>query len=355
MNIDNQVNQIVQQVIQDITSKIQQQVMETVAKQIKEITDRMDYYSIFQASMTTAIKERQLVFPDRSIPGSAINRDNFVLTGDSITGGIIKNFGSTGIDDQSTACQLSIFDEVTVIENNLLTKDLTVKGTATIEGDLIVTGKIPESSEMFKQIVRTATNNVRTSLDQVVFQNYADMVLNTIKRDGLDLTKITVNGKSVIDGGNLDNSITYSNLQHVGLLQDLQVKGESLLSESLYTTKGRVGINTTEPAQAFSVWDQEVEFGIGKQGNNTAIMGLPRSQTLVISTNGKDNLVLTPDGGVAVQKIKLDSMMISCADMPPSSSQPRGTLVFNSNPTLGGPLGWVSLGDAKWANFGYID
>jgi len=29
--------------------------------------------------------------------------------------------------------------------------------------------------------------------------------------------------------------------------------------------------------------------------------------------------------------------------------------VFNSNPSLGGPLGWVSLGDARWANFGIID
>jgi len=29
--------------------------------------------------------------------------------------------------------------------------------------------------------------------------------------------------------------------------------------------------------------------------------------------------------------------------------------VFNANPTLGGPLGWVSLGDARWANFGLVD
>ena len=355
MDIDKQVKQIVDQVIKDLTSQIQDQVLDVISKQISTITSKMDYQSLFRAAISASIKNNEFVFPDNSIPASALNQSALYISGDSINGGIIKQFGSTGIDDQATACQLTVMDGVTVVENNLLTKDLTVKGTATIEGDLNVTGTLPESSGLFQNIVTTVTNNVRTSLDKVVFQSYADMVLATIKRDGLDLTKITVNGDTVIDGSNLGTKITYSNLLRVGTLQELQVSGESWLSQTLYTASKRVGINTFEPAQALSIWDQEVEIGFGKQGSNTAIIATPRSQTLIIGTNAKNNITLTPDGGVTVKELTLGGMNITTSDKPPATNQPKGALVFNNNPTMGGPLGWISLGDAKWANFGYVD
>jgi DNA-binding cell septation regulator SpoVG len=355
MNIDNQVTQIVQQVIDDITANIQQQVMTAVYKQISDLTSSIDLQVLFKEAMSSAVKSRQFNFTAGTIPVTAIDFSKFTFSGDSVKGGIIQNFGSTGIDDQSTACQLTIMDTDTVVENNLLARSLTVKGNTIIEGDLNVTGIMPESSGVFRQIVSTVTNNVRTSLDQVVFQNYADMVLEDIKTNGLDLNKITVNGQEVISGSNLGNNITFSNLQRIGALQELQVIGESFLGQTAYVSNKRVGINTIEPGQALSVWDQEVEIGMGKQGSNTGIIGTPRSQTLIVSTNGKNNIVLTPDGGTTVNQLTLGGMSITTSDKPPSTNQPRGSLVFNNNPTLGGPLGWVSLGDAKWANFGYID
>ena len=275
--------------------------------------------------------------------------------GEYITGGIITNFGSTGIDDKATACQVTIMDDVTVVENNLLTKDLTVKGTATIEGDLNVTGKMLESSPMYTQFVKAATDNVKSSLNQVIFDSYADNVFEQLKTNGIDLSKISIGGKSVVDGGNLGSFITSSNLQKVGELRELQVSGETLLSQTLYTTNQRVGVNTIEPSQALSVWDQEVEIGFGKQSNNTAVIGTPRSQTLVLSTNSKNNITLTPDGGVTVAELTLGGMNITTSDKPPSDDRPKGTIVLNNNPSLGGPLGWVSLGDARWGNFGIID
>ena len=246
-------------------------------------------------------------------------------------------------------------DDITVVENNLLTKDLTVKGTTTIEGDLNVTGTIPESSAMFIKFVEAATNNVRTSLDQVVFKNYADMVLSAIKTDGLDLNKIKLNGEDIINGGNLSNSITFSNLQRVGQLSELQVRGESLLGETLYVSGKRVGINTIEPAQTLSIWDQEIEIGFGKQSTNVAVVGTPRNQTLILSSNGKNNLTLLPDGSITISRMTLGAVSMLSGSAPPGNNEPKGTIMFNSNPSLGGPMGWVSLGDARWANFGIID
>ena len=338
-----------------LATQIEKESLKSIAGTVSQQVNTIDFKTLYKSAVVDSIVSEIVTFPDHSIPLNSLNLENLRLTGDSIQGGIIQNFGSTGIDDQATACQVTIMDEVTVVENNLLTKDLTVKGTATIEGDLNVTGTIPESSHLFQSVVAAATNNVRTSLDQVVFKSYADMVLNTIRADGLDLTKITVNGQEVVNGNNLSTFITASNLQKLGVLQELQVQGESLFADTMYVSTKRVGINTIEPSQALSIWDQEIEVGVGKQSNNTAIIGTPRNQTLVVSSNGKNNLVLTPDGAATVNKINMGTMSFTVGDAPPSNNQPKGSIVFNSNPSLGGPLGWVSLGDAKWANFGVID
>lgn len=338
---------------ENLSSQVQQQASSSITESVSKEVKSIDFNGLFQSTLLTAIQNQQVAFPDKSIPHNSIDFAGFKTSGDIITGGIITKFGSTGIDDQATACQVTIMDDVTVVENNLLTRDLTVKGTTTIEGDLNVTGTVPESSPLFKNVVEAATNNIATN--QSLLTSFAGKVVSQIKQDGLDLTKILVNGQTAIDGSNLGPSITYSSLQHVGTLSELQVSGETLLSQTLYTTGKRVGINTIEPTQALTLWDQEIEFGFGKQTNGVGIIETPRNHTFILSTNGKNNLTLTPDGATTVNKINMGTMSFSVDDKPPSDNQPKGSVVFNSNPSLGGPLGWVSLGDAKWANFGIID
>lgn len=353
--IETELTNRVNNLARNLSVSVEQQSLKIITDTVSGYVSQIDFKDLYQKTIIQAVANAEVTFPVASIPHSSIQFEGLMLSGNQVIGGIIQQFGSTGIDDQSTVCQLTIMDDLTVVENNLLTKDLTVKGTTTIEGDLNVTGEIPETSAMFIKFVNAAANNVRTSLDQVVFKSYADMVLDTIKKDGLDLTKIKLNGEEVINGGNLSNAITFSNLQRVGQLNELQVRGETLLGETVYVSGKRVGINTIEPTQSLSIWDQEIEVGIGKQSTNTAIIGAPRNQTLVISANNKNNLTLLPDGSVSVNRINLGSVSMSSSDKPPMDNQPKGTIMFNSNPNLGGPLGWVSLGDARWANFGIID
>ena len=353
MNIEKSVNQIVENIVSDIKTQVEDQVVEIIRTQVSAAVSKINIVELFNASFSTSIKNRTFEFPDASIPGRAIDPTNWIISGSNIQGGIIKNFGSSGIDDKALTCQLSIFDSVTVVENNLVTKDLTVKGTTTIEGDLNVTGTMPEDSALFKNVVRASAGAIKA--DPTVFQTYVDAVFKQIKDAGLDLNQIKLNGQDIVVGQSLGNNIITSNLQKVGQLQELQVAGESLLSGTLYTTNQRVGVNTIEPAQALSIWDQEIEIGFGKKTNNTAVIETPRSQALVLSSNGKNNITLTPDGATTVNRLNMGSMTFSVADMPPHDNQPIGSVVFNSNPSLGGPLGWVSLGEARWANFGIID
>lgn len=354
MDIEKQVASIVENIVAELNDKIQAQVVELVDRQVADAVKRIPIRALFETSFAGALENQTFEWPSSSIPSYAIDTANLAISGNSVAGGIIKNFGSTGIDDRATACQVTVMDDVTVVENNLLTRDLTVKGTTTIEGDLNVTGTVPETSPLYVSIVNAATNNVRS--DQSLFKSYANLVFQQIQDTGIDLSRITLKGQELIDGNNLSNTITYSNLQRVGALQELQVTGESLLSETLYTTRTRVGVNTIEPAQALSVWDQEIEIGVGKQSNNTGVIGTPRNQTLVVSSNGKNNLTLTPDGATTVNQLNIGSVIsITTGSMPPTTNQPKGAIVFNENPSLGGPMGWVSLGDARWANFGVID
>jgi hypothetical protein len=339
----------------NLYASVQTQSMDMVRDSITAQVGRIDFNQLCEGVLLSAIKNSKFELPANSVNPDALVREGLLLTGDNIAGGIIRNFGSTGIDDRATTCQLSVFDDVTVVENNLVTRDLTVKGTTTIEGDLNVTGTMPESSPLFQNVVRAASNIVRGAMDQVVFGSYADLVFDRIKTDGLDLTRITVNGQEVVNGGILSSSITASNLQQVGQLKELQVAGETLLSGTLYTTKTRVGVNTIEPAQALSVWDQEIEIGFGKQSNNVAVIGTPRPHALVLSSNGKNNITLTPEGAVAINQLAIGDVTLTSGTTPPSDNRPKGSIVLNANPSLGGPIGWVSLGEARWANFGIID
>jgi len=354
-SIEAQLTSRLDSVYTDISGRVQAQSADAITQAVNAQVNLIDFNVMCQNALTNAIQQQTFTYPDASIPGTAIDQGRLLISGNNVTGGIIRNFGSTGIDDRAENCQLTIMDDVTVVENNLLTRDLTVKGTVTVEGDLNVTGTVPETSPLYTSIVAAATNNVRTSLDQVVFKNYADMVFDQIKTDGLDLNAITLNGQKIVENNSLATMVINSNLQRVGQLKELQVQGEAFLSGTLYSTNQRVGVNTIEPASALSVWDQEVEIGISKQAPNVGMIGTPRNQALIVSSNGKNNMVANPDGSVTINQLNIGNVILASSAKPPSDTQPRGTIVFNENPTLGGPLGWVSLGNAKWANFGLVD
>jgi hypothetical protein len=352
-DIQEKINRASDAIITTIVKDSEQRINSLSTLKLQEL----DFNQLTEHSIRKLVNDKinSFDFPNRSIPVTSINFSNSVISGDYISGGIIKNFGSTGIDDKATGCQITILDNTTVIENNLVTMDLTVKGTTTVDGDLIVNGDVPTSSKFFINLVEHAKTHVKHDLNENFFKQYRDQVFEKIKSDGVELSKISLNGKEVIINNKLGSTIVESNLQKVGVLKELQVNGETLLNSTAYITNKRVGINTLEPSSVLSVWDEEVEIAVGKRKLNTAFIGTPRNQNLVITSNGKDNLVANPDGSVSVETINIGRMNFGSSPVAPNYESPKGTVVFNENPTLGGPLGWVSLGGARWANFGIID
>lgn len=328
-----------------------------VEEKVQESLKLVDFQKALTDAVGTIIADRMsaMIFPTNSINADAIKIADLKLSGDNISGGIVENFSSTGIDDRASQVALTILDDSTVIENNLLTKDLTVQGSMTINGEFVVNGTVPEDSEFYKSLVASTSHKTLTSVDNTLFSNYSKIIFDKIKNDGLDLEKITINGLEVATSSALGTSIVNSNLQTLGELKELRVAGESIIAQTLYVTPKRVGINTIEPSAALTVWDDEIELVAKKKSKDVGILGTTRQQKLVLTANNRDNILLHEDGSVEVSKLKIGSMQFTTADSPPNYISQRCHVVWNTNPNPGGPLGWICLGGANWANFGIID
>lgn len=307
------------------------------------------------ASSIIAERLKDYVFPANSINGNALKLSDLAITGDNVKGGIIENFSSTGIDDRATGVAVTVLDHATVVENNLFTQDLTVEGTATINGNLNITGTVNEDSEFYRNLINSATTSALSNMNRGLFDSYSSLVFEQIKTDGLSLSKIKLNDTEVITDNRLGSTIVNSNLQTLGLLKELQVIGESIFAETLYVTPKRVGINTIEPSGALAIWDQEVEIVAVKKSADTGSFGTPRQQRLVLTSNNKENIILETDGSATINELRMGSMKFSAAAQPPNYVGERGHVVWNNNPNPGGPMGWICLGATNWANFGIID
>jgi hypothetical protein len=343
--------------INETIEAAQGQTKSLVESEVQQRLSTIDLQRAVTDSVSTIVADRlsEFVFPPNSIDPAALKLLDLKITGDNIRGGIIENFSSTGIDDRASQVALTILDDSTVVENNLLTKDLTVQGSMIINGEFVVNGAVPEDTEFFRKLVASTTTNTLTSLDHALFNNYSTLIFDKLKHNGLDLTKITLNGTEIASPGTLGSTIVNSNLQTLGELRELRVSGESLLAQTLYVTPRRVGINTIEPSAALSIWDDEIEIIAKKKSRDVGMLGTARHQKLVLTANGKDNIVLSDDGSAQIDHLKIGSMQFTTSNVPPNFVSERCHVVWNTNPNPGGPLGWVCLGGANWANFGIID
>jgi len=351
--LEKRITDRINETIEEAKTSTSELVSRTVADRLASI----NFNEVLTNATATILIDRlqDFHFPENCINPTAIKLDQLQITGDNICGGLIQNFSSTGIDDRASNVALTILDDITVIENNLLTKDLTVQGTVNINGTVSINGELNKETDFYKNLILETTSSALSNMSGGLFDNFASQVFNKISTDGLDLSKIKLNGHDVIDENRLGSTIISSNLQSLGLLKELQVNGEAIIAETLYVTPKRIGINTIEPSGALAIWDQEVEIVADKKAADIGRFGTPRQQKFVLTANGKDNIVLDTDGSASINELHIGSMKFTAASEPPSYVSSKGHVVWNNNPNLGGPLGWICLGSANWANFGIID
>ena len=260
---------------------------------------------------------------------------------------ILTKFSSTGIDDQATSCQLTVMDDVTVIENNLTTKDLEVVGTAVIR-DLAVKGTININNPSWQFLADAVTQKTLASINQQWQDQLVDQVKQKISEAGINFETINVGDSPLISGSVLSSAITESRLHTVGQLKELTVKGPAKLYDTVHVVNKRLGVNTDTPEMALSVWDEEVSVVIGKNKAKQAYVGTNRDQSLVIGVNRSGQIEIDTNGLTTIKQLRVGLHKIAHDTQVPGWSGTRGDLVFNSNPGADRVFAWMCLGGHRW-------
>ena len=260
------------------------------------------------------------------------------------------------IEDQATTPQMTIMDDIVINEHEFVTNTLTVVNDATLQKslivqDLIVRGRVNTDNtawhELKQKIAEETVEEVRTNLTNSITSS----VLGTVRKKGIQLKDINVDGVKLINDGVLASTITQSNLEKLGTLQELTVVGPTLLNETVTINRGRLGINTETPSMALDVWDDEIQITLGKKKQDTGYIGLGRKGTLEIGTSNTA-ITIDPEGKTKIDQLMIGRNNIRWESTLPNYAGQKGDIVFNMNPTTANETGWQCLGAFSWRKFG---
>ena len=307
----NQVN-ITETAVSRLEAKGQTILQQNMPRVVQLVQDRID--SVL--SDTVDQKLKNFAFPERSIDPRLIDVDKL-----NITKANISDLKINSIEDLSNSVQLTIMDDCIVAENTVIAR--------TLQADTLIA----------KDIAR----------DQPW--------LTELKQEILDAVPVPETPKDYSwDIAQVDAKIDVA-VKRQGQLKELEVAGEAILSDVLYTTPGnrRVGINTMDPSDALTVWDNETEVVIGKHKAQEGYIGTRRRQDLNIGANNKVGLTVRSDGSVVIDKLTLLDKTISSSKTTPGYAAKRGDIVLNDDPGVGKYIGWVCLDGLKWSGFGKIE
>ena len=299
----------------NIDKKTSTMMVPHVKRVVTEARDRID--AILVKTIDQHVKST--TFPEASINPSAINLTNFHLSVNQVQG----------------AKELA---EATVKEAT--DKDYLEVDVAEI-GMLILKRGINTDSPGFKSIVDAVTDKIPPTPPAHI--DYSQIKIP-------EVPDYTGQFKEIKEDFN-------KSIKLRGHLPQLEVSGEAVLSNVLYTTPGtkRVGINTIDPSDALTVWDNEVEVVIGKHKAQEGYIGTRRRQDINIGANNKVGITVRSDGSVAINKLQLMGRVIEQSDTVPGEARKKGDITLNSNPQIGSPIGWVCLDGLRWAGFGKIE
>jgi hypothetical protein len=288
--------------LQPYMSSIQDRALERIDAVISDIVDQ---------------KLKNFSFPEQSIDARFIDTSKLTLSRENIS-----DFGNTdGIEDLATKVQLTVMDSCVVVEDQVIAK--------TIQADTLIVKDVATDQDWYANLKQDILTNMPTP------DKPKDWSFKIAEMDA----RIDVNAK------------------RSGQLNELEVSGEAMLSDVLYTTPGnkRVGINTMEPSDALTVWDQEAEVVIGKHASQEGYIGTRRRQDLNIGANNNVGIKVKSDGNVSIDKLELMGRIISQSKTTPGHAAKTGDIVLNSNPAVGSYIGWVCLDGLKWSGFGKIE
>ena len=280
------------------------------------------------------VKFDSLDFPDNSIPLKSIAFALGSLSGDYVSGGLIKNFGSTGIDDKSNNVQLTILDDHVVVENQFTAMNITAADTLTAK-NLTLTGTLEIGTDI---------------LDHGPFSQMIQMHSQMIVDQALESFQVLFkDGNPLVSTDTLAPSVSISNLRKLGNLIELNVMGDANFGETLYVGSKRIGINTDEPRGALTIRDEETELSFSKSGSRTMYVGSStRGQSLELGTNNQSRITLKDDIIEVKNPVRVMGIKFSVSGTIPDAAGEPNEIVFVLSAHADQPRFYICLGGNQW-------
>ena len=354
------------------------------------------------------------------------------LSGDKIHGGTISSFSSLGIKDLASSTVLTVTDNGVIVPRIEVG---TISGNVTVDGDLSVntlsTGDINSNGSLTTRDIQATTitadriNVIEIHADvrnersnplefkaeenngsiygkglqwtgtgatrQFIFQANPDRLWST---DSIDLRagkELRIDNTSVLSKDTLGNTVTRSNLQTVGRLQNLTTTGDLNIDQFVFynSTYSRLGIGTDAPNAALSIADENLELIFGAD-NSEGVIGNWTSHNLKLVTDNTSRITIKHNGDITIgQKGNADTKVnmygklgvgvtnpdedvslttagnvrfngrkfMNGSSIPTTGYYRKGDIILNDEPLDLGYVGWVCTRDGtpgKWLPFGTI-
>ena len=261
----------------------------------------------------------------------------------------INDYFDSAINIQTNKNQLTVMDSMTVVENEFVSKNLTVQHDAVFKGNVALHGSVNTDGKAWSELKQTIKDSVIADINNDNQQLLIDEVKQSITNQGISIEDIDVGGDALISSGHLSSAIKHSALTEVGTLKELEVRGEvSMNNDTLNVLNTRIGINTAKPTRAIDIWDQEVQITIGKMEKGVGYIGTSNQAKLRIGTGNNADIEIN-NGVVEVQKFKIGRNNIAWATQPPGHSGAPGDIVFNAGPLQ--CAGWRCIEKFNWSKF----
>lgn len=335
----------------------------------------------------------------------------FDLSGDSIIGGTIKEFSSTGIKDSASKTTLVVTDgkisvataSIDTLEGNVVVRgDFKVYGI--LDAGFVRTTELLTNQRYEKQYLEFASpsgSNYGTGLlwmgspnKQLLLMHDPDRFSSTENIDIPTEKSYMIGTTAVLSYDRLGSGVFHSNLEHVGTLKNLSTVGEFKVDDHIFYNpiSQRLGIGTDNPNGLFSLLDyvNNVEIiisgddtnGYGKVGtfttkgfelvtDDTPRLSITETGNITLGHEFKDSTIIRAYGkvGVGVKNpteqlevagnIKFGNRLFANGNAAPTTGVHQvGNIVWNTNPRPGNYIGWVctaSGSPGSWHAFGLID
>jgi len=265
-SIDNFVD--TDKIRQGLDSAVQQLVTDSIDNLVLDAEWLAKIQTLVDANMTSRVTEHMQMIDFRHTIADSVN-GNMEQWRERLAADVRR----PGLHDTAQQLELTVMDGAVVAEHCLVSRDLTVTNTAAIHGslivqDLAVMGTVNVDNHSWQGVADRASDLALAKLTPGWRENLVQQVLDLARTQGIDFNAVTINGNPIIDSGRLNPEVIHSNLQTVGVLENLTATGTVKLGNTITVLPRRLGINTMEPEMALSIWDEEVSLVAGKLEND---------------------------------------------------------------------------------------